>query len=72
MAIIPLGVGAHLERWGYPESKLIEEEWGTEVAPENNKKLSLLLPDIFSGRRVRQNDTLWSSYVLITPTKEFS
>lgn len=69
MAIIPLGVGAHLERWGYPESKLIEEEWGTEVALENNIKIVFTPARHFSGRRVRQNDTLWSSYVLITPTK---
>ncbi|MDN3692668.1 MBL fold metallo-hydrolase [Chryseobacterium tructae] len=31
MAIVPLGVGAHLERWGYTEEQLIEEEWDTVV-----------------------------------------
>ncbi|WP_137905531.1 MBL fold metallo-hydrolase [Chryseobacterium sp. 2VB] len=70
MAIIPLGVGAHLERWGYPESKLIEEEWGTEVALKNDIKIVFTPARHFSGRKVRQNDTLWSSYVLITPTKK--
>ena len=69
MAIIPLGVGAHLERWGYAENKLIEEEWGTEVALKNDIKIVYTPARHFSGRRVRQNDTLWSSYVLATPTK---
>ncbi|MEJ5049446.1 MBL fold metallo-hydrolase [Chryseobacterium culicis] len=69
MAIIPLGVGVHLERWGYAENKLIEEEWGTEVTLKNDIKIVFTPARHFSGRRVRQNDTLWSSYVLITPTK---
>lgn len=68
-AIIPLGVGAHLERWGYSENKLIEEEWGAEVELKNNIKLAFTPARHFSGRRIRQNDTLWSSYVLTTPTK---
>ena len=70
MAILPLGVGAHLERWGYAENLLIEEEWGTEVNLKNDIKIVFTPARHFSGRRIRQNDTLWSSYVLITPTKK--
>lgn len=70
MAIIPLGVGAHLERWGYTEQQLIEEEWGTEVELKNKIKLAFTPARHFSGRRVKQNDTLWTSYVLKTPTKK--
>ncbi|WP_228455265.1 MBL fold metallo-hydrolase [Chryseobacterium sp. Tr-659] len=70
MAIIPLGVGAHLERWGYSESQLIEEEWGAEIKLKNSLKIIFTPARHFSGRRIRQNDTLWSSYVLITPTKK--
>ncbi|REC50288.1 MBL fold metallo-hydrolase [Chryseobacterium pennipullorum] len=70
MAILPLGVGAHLERWGYPESSLIEEEWGAEVVLKNNIQLVFSPARHFSGRRIRKNDTLWTSYVLITPTKK--
>ncbi len=69
-AIVPLGVGAHLERWGYTEAQLIEEEWGTEVKLKNNIKLAFTPARHFSGRRVKQNDTLWTSYVLETPTKK--
>ncbi|MFZ4929257.1 MBL fold metallo-hydrolase [Chryseobacterium sp. Mn2064] len=68
--ILPLGVGAHFERWGYQETQLIEEEWGTEVELKNNIKLAFTPARHFSGRRIKQNDTLWSSYVLITPTKK--
>ncbi|CAH0273234.1 hypothetical protein SRABI04_03830 [Chryseobacterium sp. Bi04] len=70
MAIIPLGVGAHLERWGYPENKLIEEDWGAEVKLKNNTTIIFTPARHFSGRRIKQNDTLWASYVLITPTKK--
>lgn len=70
MAILPLGVGAHLERWGYAENSIIEEEWGTEVNLKNDIKIVFTPARHFSGRRMRQNDTLWSSYVLITPTKK--
>ncbi|PWN60808.1 MBL fold metallo-hydrolase [Chryseobacterium viscerum] len=69
-AILPLGVGAHLERWGFGENKLIEEEWGTEVTLKNDIKIVFTPARHFSGRRIRQNDTLWSSYVLKTPTKK--
>lgn len=70
MAVVPLGVGAHLERWGYTEEQLIEEEWGTEVILKNNIRLVFTPARHFSGRRVKQNDTLWTSYVLETPTKK--
>lgn len=70
MAILPLGVGAHLERWGYAESTLIEEEWGAEIDLKNTIKIIFTPARHFSGRRIRKNDTLWSSYVLITPTKK--
>ncbi|ROI06840.1 MULTISPECIES: MBL fold metallo-hydrolase [unclassified Chryseobacterium] len=68
-AIVPLGVGAHLERWGYSENKLIEEEWGTEISLKNNIRIIFTPARHFSGRRIQQNDTLWTSYVLVTPTK---
>ncbi|PKF75653.1 MBL fold metallo-hydrolase [Chryseobacterium sp. PMSZPI] len=70
MAIVPLGVGAHLERWGYTENQLIEEEWGTEVELKNNIKITFTPARHFSGRRLKQNDTLWTSYVLETSTKK--
>ncbi|MDQ0782222.1 MBL fold metallo-hydrolase [Chryseobacterium sp. W4I1] len=69
-AIIPLGVGAHLEKWGYDEENLIEEEWDTEVLLKNGLKITFTPARHFSGRKIRQNNTLWASYVLETPSKK--
>lgn len=68
--ILPLGVGAHLERWGYKEEQLIEEEWDAEVVLKNNIKITYTPARHFSGRKVKRNVTLWTSYVLETPTKK--
>ncbi len=68
--ILPLGVGAHLERWGYKSEQLIEEEWGAEVNLKNNLKIIYTPARHFSGRKVKRNVTLWTSYVLETPTKK--
>lgn len=67
--ILPLGVGAHLERWGYTPERLIEEDWGTAVDLQNSIKIIFTPARHFSGRKVKRNVTLWTSYVLITPTK---
>ncbi|GAB0156505.1 MBL fold metallo-hydrolase [Chryseobacterium sp. Alg-005] len=68
--ILPLGVGAHLERWGYAPEQLIEEEWGTSVGLKNNSKIIYTPARHFSGRKIKRNGTLWTSYVLETPTKK--
>lgn len=70
VAVVPLGVGAHLERWGYTEDQLIEEEWGAEINLKNNIRIVFTPARHFSGRRIKQNDTLWTSYVLISPSKK--
>lgn len=69
-AIVPLGAGANLERWGYSENQLIEEEWGTEVILKNNIRITFTPARHFSGRKIKQNNTLWTSYVLETPSKK--
>lgn len=68
--ILPLGVGAHLEKWRYSPDQLIEEEWGTEVLLKNNTKITFTPARHFSGRKTQRNVTLWTSYVLETPTKK--
>ncbi len=68
--ILPLGVGAHLERWGYHPEQLIEEEWGTAVALKNNIKITFTPARHFSGRKLKRNVTLWTSYVLETPFRK--
>ncbi|WP_394660633.1 MBL fold metallo-hydrolase [uncultured Chryseobacterium sp.] len=68
--ILPLGVGAHLERWGYQPEQLIEEEWGSEVNLKNDLKITFTPARHFSGRKAKRNVTLWTSYVLQTPTRK--
>ncbi|MFL9835256.1 MBL fold metallo-hydrolase [Chryseobacterium terrae] len=69
-AIMPLGVGAHLERWGYSEDQIVEEDWDTTVDLKNNFKITFTPARHFSGRKFQRNTTLWTSYVLETPTKK--
>ncbi|MFY1045711.1 MBL fold metallo-hydrolase [Chryseobacterium sp. GP-SGM7] len=68
--IMPLGVGAHFEKWGYSPEKLIEEDWETTVKLKNNFKITYTPARHFSGRKFNRNNTLWTSYVLETPTKK--
>jgi len=68
--ILPLGVGAHLERWGYRPEQLIEADWGDEADLKNNLRIIFTPARHFSGRKVKRNGTLWTSYVLETPTRK--
>ncbi|MBW7674838.1 MBL fold metallo-hydrolase [Chryseobacterium chendengshani] len=68
--ILPLGVGAHFERWGYNENQLLEEEWGAVLDLKNNIKITFTPARHFSGRKFHRNNTLWTSYVLETSAKK--
>jgi L-ascorbate metabolism protein UlaG (beta-lactamase superfamily) len=66
--IIPLGVGAHLERWGVPASRIVELDWweSTKAGP-----LTIAAGSArhFSGRLFGNgNSTLWASFSVIGPT----
>lgn len=68
--ILPLGVGAHFEKWGYSENQLLEEDWGTSLELEDNIKITFTPARHFSGRKFSRNNTLWTSYVLETSNKK--
>lgn len=60
----PLGVGAHLERWGVDGSRIRELDWGDSTGFEG---VSLFCEPArhFSGRAFRDNSsTLWASWVV--------
>jgi L-ascorbate metabolism protein UlaG (beta-lactamase superfamily) len=61
--VVPLGVGAHLERWGIESSRIIELDWGesTSVA---GLELVATSAHHFSGRGLSRDRTLWSSWVV--------
>ncbi|MFV0187126.1 MBL fold metallo-hydrolase [Empedobacter falsenii] len=68
--ILPLGVGAHFEKWNYLPEQLIEEEWYTIIKLKNNLEITFTPARHFSGRKFKRNVTLWTSYVLKTPTQK--
>ncbi len=65
--ICGLGVGAHLEHWGYKSDVIFENDWGDRMALENDFVVHTVTSRHFSGRLFKRNQTLWASYVLQTP-----
>lgn len=66
--ICGLGVGAHLERWGYTPSTIIEKDWHDKVSLDPGFTVTLTPARHFSGRGFLRNKTLWTSFVLQTPS----
>lgn len=58
-----LGVGAHLEKWGYPAHRMTELYWG-EHTTIGDLQVTALTTRHFSGRTFKRNTTLWSSFML--------
>ncbi len=64
---VPLGVKAHLLRWGVAENKVSEYDWYEETTI-NNVKLVFTPSRHFSGRGVLNHcKTLWGSWAVIAP-----
>ncbi len=61
--ITSLGVGEHLEHWGFEPTKIIELDWN-----EQHQIPDLLITSAptrhFSGRGLNPKTTLWSSFIL--------
>jgi L-ascorbate metabolism protein UlaG (beta-lactamase superfamily) len=66
--ITGLGTGAHLERWGYDPSVIIEEDWNKKITLGDGFELHTTPARHFSGRGLKRNQALWMSYVLQTPS----
>ncbi len=66
--ITGLGTGAHLERWGYDSAMITEMDWHEESMPDNGFTLTATPARHFSGRSFKRNTTIWTSFVLQTPT----
>ncbi len=64
--ICPLGVGEHLELWGFTD--LYELDWNDVANPTDAVKFTALPSRHFSGRFLKRNTTLWASYILETPS----
>lgn len=62
--VTPIGVGAHLERWGIPKGKINELYWNQSVTFFNSIKFTAVPARHFTGRKFKRNQTLWSAFVL--------
>ncbi len=64
--VVPVGVGAHLRRWGIAEQRIVELDWDDSVEL-GGIRLTCTPARHFSGRGLTRNPTLWSSWVLAGP-----
>jgi L-ascorbate metabolism protein UlaG (beta-lactamase superfamily) len=68
---VPLGVGAHLERWGVPSQQISELDWNESV-DVGNLHITATPSRHYSGRNPRHNnETLWASWVVKGPSHRF-
>ncbi len=68
---VPLGIGAHLEKWGVPQSQIIEMEWW-EKAKLGEVEIICTPAVHYSGRGLfNRFTTLWSSWSLVGPKHRF-
>jgi L-ascorbate metabolism protein UlaG (beta-lactamase superfamily) len=66
--LVPLGIGAHLERWNVPAERIIELDWG-QSAEVGSLKLTATAAQHFSGRGLSRDGTLWASWVIAGPKR---
>lgn len=67
--IVPLGVGSHLESWGYPAEKIREADWFTALPFDAGLTVHVLPARHYSGRLFDNNRTFWASFALQTPQR---
>ncbi len=64
--VVPLGIGAHLRRWGISEDRIVELDW-YESKRIGELTLTCTPARHFSGRLFTRNTTLWASWVIAGP-----
>ena len=66
--ICPLGVGAHLTYWGFVQEFIHEINWNEDLFLGTGFNVHSIPARHFSGRDYKRNGTLWSSFILKTPS----
>ncbi|MEV6491722.1 MBL fold metallo-hydrolase [Actinoplanes sp. NPDC051633] len=67
--LVPLGVGAHLESWGVPPTRIVELDWDERVSVAGLEFVATPARH-FSGRGTSRDGTLWSSWVIAGPERK--
>lgn len=65
--ICPLGVGEHLEYWGYEKTRLVELDW-SEATRCDSLVIHCLPARHFSGRGLTSCQSLWASFLIESPS----
>ncbi|XTZ39526.1 MBL fold metallo-hydrolase [Salmonella enterica] len=68
--VTPLGVGSHLRYWGMDAAIIEEKDWQQEVKVSDDLSIHVLPARHFSGRGLKRNQTLWASFMLVTPQRK--
>lgn len=66
--ICSLGTGEHFEYWGFDPAIITEKDWNETVTLDDGFVVHTTPSRHFSGRGIKRNKALWTSYVLKTPT----
>jgi L-ascorbate metabolism protein UlaG (beta-lactamase superfamily) len=65
-AVAGLGIGAHLEHWGFPADRIREGDWFDVIRLEPGLAIHVLPARHYSGRAINRNQGLWVGYALET------
>ncbi|WP_435927648.1 MBL fold metallo-hydrolase [Dryocola sp. BD613] len=65
--VTALGVGSHLEAWGFAPQIIHELDWHEKVVAADSLTIHVLPARHFSGRGLTANKTLWASFMFATP-----
>jgi L-ascorbate metabolism protein UlaG (beta-lactamase superfamily) len=65
--VTSLGVGSHLQSWGYSASTIKELDWWEQITIADSLKITAAPARHFSGRGFKRAQTFWSSFILKTP-----
>lgn len=69
--VVPLGVKAHLQRWGIADDKITELDWNESIQIGKNT-ITLVPARHFSGRTLNKKDlTLWGGYIIQSPDVKY-
>ena len=66
--IAGLGMGAHFERWGFPDDKIHELDWYDAVDVEPGVSINAIPARHYSGRFLSKDQALWAGYALVGKT----